>query len=338
MVGAAGSNQTPKVTTTKFGFDALTGTVSITGNLVVSDKITLNSLKITLGTGAGGTAQGAESVAIGGFAGVDQGGYSVAVGSSAGGTGQGGEAVAVGSSAGSLNQGTYSVAIGSSAGSSGQGIGAVAIGQLAGLAAQGNNAIAIGTSAGESSQPANSIILNAAATALNATQAGLFINPVRSANATTNFLFYNTTTKEITYSNTNLEVLGNLTVYGNLYTPNLNVVLNDISSQFDNVTSVFTLRNGQDNVFNIVDSKDARVVVGGQTLSPYVTQLTWPWFVDYDSWRGFRIKSTAAGSVVIIYNSPAIGDQASITVINNSLTPQTRRYPFAPETIALGDE
>lgn len=131
---------------------------------------------------------------------------------------------------------------------------------------------------------------------------------------------------------------GNVEIYGNLITPNLNVVLNDISNQFDNVTSVFSLKNDQSNVTNIVNSKDVSVTVGGQTLAPYVTQLTWPWFVDYDSWRGFRIKSDSISSNVIIYNSPSIGDQASITITNNSSTIQTRRYPFAPETIALGDE
>ena len=131
---------------------------------------------------------------------------------------------------------------------------------------------------------------------------------------------------------------GNVEIYGNLITPNLNVVLNDISNQFDNVTSVFSLKNNQSNVTNIVNSKDVRVTVGGQTLAPYVTQLTWPWFVDYDSWRGFRIKSDSVSSNVIIYNSPAIGDQSSIIITDNSSTVQTRRYPFAPETIALGDE
>ncbi len=131
---------------------------------------------------------------------------------------------------------------------------------------------------------------------------------------------------------------GNVEIYGNLITPNLNVVLNDISNQFDNVTSVFLLKNDQSNVINILNSKDVSVTVGGQTLAPYVTQLTWPWFVDYDSWRGFRIKSNSISSSVIIYNSPAIGDQSSITITNNSSTIQTRRYPFAPETIALGDE
>ena len=120
-----------------------------------------------------------------------------------------------------------------------------------------------------------------------------------------------------------------------------NVVLNDISNQFDNVTSVFALKNEQANVTNIVDSRNLQVVVGGQPLSPYVTLANWPFvgpfFTPYDSYRGFRVKSDSVSSNVIIYNSPAIGDQATITIINNSTTVQTRRYPYSPETIALGD-
>jgi hypothetical protein len=139
----------------------------------------------------------------------------------------------------------------------------------------------------------------------------------------------------------NITSNGDLTVSGNLYTNNLNTVLNDISNQFDNVTSVFALRNQQANVANIVNSRDIQVVVGGQTLSPYVAQANWPFvgpfFTPYDSFRGFRVKSDSVSSNVIIYNSPAIGDQATITIINNSTTVQTRRYPYSPETIAFGD-
>jgi hypothetical protein len=158
----------------------------------------------------------------------------------------------------------------------------------------------------------------------------VLFNDAGTANGSANLTFNKTTSV--------LTVNGNVEIYGNLITPNLNVVLNDITNQFDNVTSVFLLKNDQSNVINILNSKDVSVTVGGQTLAPYVTQLTWPWFVDYDSWRGFRIKSNSISSSVIIYNSPAIGDQSSITITNNSSTIQTRRYPFAPETIALGDE
>ena len=139
----------------------------------------------------------------------------------------------------------------------------------------------------------------------------------------------------------NVQVGGALTanvIYSNTYP----TVLDDISPQFDNVDSVFRLTNNTANVTTIVDSKNLQVVVGGQTLAPYVQQIKWPFFVEYDSWRGFRVVNSppgsgnvVVGSNVIIYNSPAVGDSCSLTIINNSATVQTRRYPFAPETIAL---
>lgn len=139
----------------------------------------------------------------------------------------------------------------------------------------------------------------------------------------------------------NVQITGPLTanvIYSNTYP----VVLDDISNQFDNVTSVFRLTTNTANVTTITDSKNLQVTVGGQTLAPYVQELKWPFFTEYDSWRGFRVKNSppgsgnvVVGSNVIIYNSPAVGDSCSLTIINNSATVQTRRYPFSPETIAF---
>jgi hypothetical protein len=138
----------------------------------------------------------------------------------------------------------------------------------------------------------------------------------------------------------NVQIGGPLTanvIYSNSYP----VVLDNVSNQFDNVTAVFRLTNNTANVTTITDSKNLQVTVGGQTLAPYVSEIKWPFFVEYDSWRGFRVKNSittgnvVVGSNVIIYNSPAVGDSCSLTIINNSATVQTRRYPFSPETIAL---
>jgi hypothetical protein len=119
-------------------------------------------------------------------------------------------------------------------------------------------------------------------------------------------------------------------------------VLDDITNQFDSVTAVFRLTVDTANVTTIVDSKNLMVAVGGQMLAPYVQPITWPFFPEYDSWRGFRVRNSppgsgnvVVGSNIIIYNSPAIGSDSSLTIINNSATVQTRRYPFAPTTIAL---
>ena len=134
--------------------------------------------KIALGSGAGSIAQGANSVAIGFIAGQ---------------TSQSGDAVAIGVGAGKDTQGDS----------------AVAIGNVAGFTGQGANAIAIGKAAGATSQPANTIILNATGVAVNgvALQTNSFyVDPIRTtANGTP--LMYNSTTKEITYSNV-LEFIG----------------------------------------------------------------------------------------------------------------------------------
>jgi hypothetical protein len=138
----------------------------------------------------------------------------------------------------------------------------------------------------------------------------------------------------------NVQITGPLTanvIYSNTYP----TVLDDVSNQFNNTTAVFRLTNNTANVTTITDSKNLQVVVGGQTLAPYVQPITWPFFPEYDSWRGFRVKNSppgtgnvVVGSNVIIYNSPAVGSSCSLTIINNSAAVQTRRYPFAPETIA----
>jgi hypothetical protein len=137
-------------------------------------------------------------------------------------------------------------------------------------------------------------------------------------------------------------VTANSITANTIFSTSYPTVLDDITNQFDSVTAVFRLTVDTANVTTIVDSKNLMVSVGGQMLAPYVQPITWPFFPDYDSWRGFRVRNSppgsgnvVVGSNVIIYNSPAIGSDCSLTIINNSATVQTRRYPFAPTTIAL---
>jgi len=184
---------------------------------------------VAFGKNAGSNAQGVYSVAIGWRAGeVTQGGGAVAVGINAGGdaqgnvataigygagqTTQGVSAVAIGESAGSNTQGNFTVAIGTSAGLNTQGVEAVAIGSYAGADTQGLAAVAIGAYAGQTGQGNNSIILNATGANLDQTTANTFtVAPVR--NDTSNIaevMFYNTTSKEVTYGNT-ISVAGNIT-------------------------------------------------------------------------------------------------------------------------------
>ena len=153
----------------------------------------LNSLKTLIGLKATKTA-------IGDQAGNSlQGDGAIGVGAGAGKINQGGSSIAIGNVAGENNQGGASVAIGPNAAQSGQRDYAVAIGFAAGQNNQGANSVALGAFAGNS-QAANSIAINANgfASPLNPTTSGFYVAPVRNA-STTNPLFYDSITKEITY-------------------------------------------------------------------------------------------------------------------------------------------
>jgi hypothetical protein len=176
--------------------------------------------KIAIGVNAGLTSQAAGAVAIGNIAGVtnqgqvavaigmnagnqNQGSWATAVGSAAGYNAQGTYGVAVGYLSGYTGQGSYAVAVGAGAANGSQGANAVAVGYQAGNQNQGAQSIAIGTNAGATSQAANTIILNATGSAVNGVAAqtdSFYVAPIRSATATSDVLYYNTTTKEITYA------------------------------------------------------------------------------------------------------------------------------------------
>lgn len=134
------------------------------------------------------------------------------------------------------------------------------------------------------------------------------------------------------------QITGNLVVTGEIFSPsitvNLPLALNDVSNQTNGLKTVFQLKTNQTLYTGIVDSKNLEVVINGNRLSPYVTQITYPWFTTYyGSWPGYRVS----GGNVIIYNAPDIGSRVSLTVLNKSITKQTQRYPFLPTTIVLGD-
>jgi hypothetical protein len=173
------------------------------------------STAVAIGQNAGGgvALQGDDAVAIGHGAGSNaQGTQSVAIGLYAGQTTQGTKAVAIGDNAGNTSQGNSAVAIGENAGYTTQGISAVAVGDGAGRDTQGQYAVAVGYGAGNSNQANNSIILNATGSILDQTTANTFtVAPVR--NDTSNIaevMFYNATSKEVTYGNT-INVAGNIT-------------------------------------------------------------------------------------------------------------------------------
>lgn len=166
-------------------------------------QTTQGSFSIAMGFAAGQTNQGLNAVAIGNTAGQSsQVNNAIAIGNTAGQVNQGNSAVAIGNAAGSSNQSIGGVGIGSSAGRTAQSSYAVAVGSNAGQTSQGANAIAIGYNAGFTGQHTNTTILNAQGTALNSDGTDrLFAAPIRNT-GTNNILFYNTSSKEITYDTT----------------------------------------------------------------------------------------------------------------------------------------
>jgi hypothetical protein len=179
---------------------------------------------LTLPEGAQIRNTAGNAVAFGLNAGqTSQGDRAVAIGLEAGTTSQGVGGVAIGEQAGHISQGVLSVAIGYYAGSNAQSFSAVAIGAQAGETAQGSGAIAIGDLAGRTNQASNSIIINATGANLDQTTANTFtVAPVRNDVANTGeVVFYNTTSKEITYGNT-ISVAGNISAQA--------VITNSISS------------------------------------------------------------------------------------------------------------
>lgn len=210
-------------------------------------KTTQGSDSIAIGTTAGKTTQGVNNVAIGNAAGTtSQTSRAVAIGASAGNSSQGDGTVAIGLSAGQTTQGTSSVAVGPYAATSTQGLNSVAVGYEAGRVTQGNNAVALGRSAGKTTQSGNGVAIgyqagmtsqgssavaigsNAATTnqhtnsvVINGSGSALetdgtsrcFIAPIREATST-NYLYYNPTSKEITSSATTS--LTNPTISGDI--------------------------------------------------------------------------------------------------------------------------
>jgi len=157
------------------------GTLILPNNTVIKDTSDA-ALAIGVNAGTGGSS-------------------AISIGTFAGNTNQSYNGIAIGGSAGANAQGGGAMAIGLNAGYDQQGPGAIAIGSAAGQYSQGELAVAIGPNAGTNNQASRSIILNASDITLDTAIANSFsVNPVRNDTGnTTNALYYNTSTYEITY-------------------------------------------------------------------------------------------------------------------------------------------
>ena len=163
-------------------------------------EVNQGKFAIAIGRLAGNDNQDPEAIAIGTSAGLNnQQQDAIAIGLNAGQTKQSRDAVAIGEKAGNLNQGDDAVAIGEQSGQTDQGSNSIAIGPQAGQFNQGIECIAIGKFAGQTDQSDNTIVLNATGLPLETEDIKRFyVKPIRK-NSTTQGLYYDTTTGEITY-------------------------------------------------------------------------------------------------------------------------------------------
>ncbi len=250
----------------------ISGDTSNYGNANVAAYLT-SVANVKIGFSAGFTNQGFSAVAIGSTAASNnQGNYAIAIGATTAQNNQGNNSVAIGTGAAAANQGIDAIAIGTGAGGSFQGNGAVAIGSGAGgsggsdiatvaigdaATVDGNYSIAIGRLARVTS--ASTIMLNATGNVLNSYGAGFYVDPIGSG-TTGNILYYDTSTKKITYgAATGSYSNSNVSAYLPTYTGNIaaNIVKNGYTWTFDNEgkltfpvssTSIF---GGIDNDFTI---------------------------------------------------------------------------------------
>jgi hypothetical protein len=237
-------------------------------------KTSQGTYSVAIGQEAGKTTQGTLAVAVGYLAGsATQSQWATAIGYQAGTTTQGQGAVAVGFEAGKTSQGTYGVAIGHIAGEISQGAQAIAIGPIAGYNTQGSNSIAVGYLAGQTNQPANTIILNASGVAVNgvvAQTSSFYVDPIRTtANGTP--LMYNSTTKEITYSNV-LEFVGST-----ISTSDSSGLTVDVQTTFNSdvtvdneltVTGNLTVNGTTTTINSVTLTVDDKNIELGSTVSP----------------------------------------------------------------------
>lgn len=133
----------------------------------------------------------------------------VKIGTNAGLTNQGVQSIAVGPNSGEVNQGVDAIAVGYLAGNTSQGSYGVAVGSSAAANNQGTNAIAVGHLAGTTSQAANSIVINATGIEVNNTTTNsCVIKPIRNGNITASALAYTSTGEIVEETNVHFDTNG----------------------------------------------------------------------------------------------------------------------------------
>jgi hypothetical protein len=141
------------------------------------------------------------------------------------------------------------VAIGYYSGNTSQGVASIAIGSNAGNSGQGTRAIAIGDLAGYYQQPNNSIILNASGSAVNGAGPGFHVAPVRqSLGVAIPIAQYNTSTKELTYSD--------ISINGNTITTTDSNVDLQLDANGEGAVSFGSIKIKRNNILGVNSNED----------------------------------------------------------------------------------
>jgi len=237
--GGGGGNAFSTLFTSTMAFSTLVGASNsqLYVNGISTQTLQVGSSNITLGNSANA---GTKSVSIGFYAGNAS---------------QGGGAVALGAEAGLLNQGESAIAIGYGAQLGGSGKFAIGIGYGAG-------------SDGVAPQAPSSIVINATGNLLNTTTPNSFIvAPVRQASGEFG-MYYNSTTKEVSYSTINntfstLNVSSISTNY--IESGSTNFITSYVSSQM-NASTIYT-NNIQFQTTNTRVGSNATIVGGSYNIA-----------------------------------------------------------------------
>jgi hypothetical protein len=321
----------------------ITGVIPVTSG--GTGQTTVPGILSTLGFSA-------NNIAIGSQAGTPNQGVNagtVAIGGGAGRGNQGSGSIAIGYVSGDQNQGASSVSIGPNAAQGGQGANAVAIGFAAGQNGQGANAVAIGTFAGQFSQAANSIAINATGTAthLSPTTSGFFVDPIRNTAATSNTLYYNTTTREITsgaasgstqwstassdiYYNTGNVGIGTTTPTAKLFVKG--GTRNDMIRVESSDNPSISFKNtdpsgGTDN------DGEYQLFATGNPSNPSIAAGSFGLYYDHPSAAGYRFSVSKEGNVGVGTGMPTTKlDVAGAIKSSGAMTAGTVTYPAAHGT------
>lgn len=290
-------------------------------------RISQGGNAIAIGNLAGNNTQSTNAVAIGHHAGYnDQGDSAIAIGRWAGNDTQGTLAVAIGRNAANITQGLEAIAIGHSAGNLNQGSYAVAIGPFAGNNNQGANSVAIGSFAGYPTVANNAIVINGDTIPLDAPNSGLYIAPIRSNNSS-NTVFYNTTTKEITYSTAYSNA--NVAAYLPTYSGNL-VSLNTVCATGNVTSDGYYIGNG-----SLLTGISASNIIGSYSnanVAAYLPTYTGNVTANYFIGNGSQLTGIGAGTQIISGNSSisiaspgnnivvTVGNTQSATFFNSGMS------------------